>query len=101
MAKLSAVQKSKKRFKGMQHYYVKREKLKGISKNINLEYEEREQAQVALNQMSRNTSMVRHRRRCMMCGRPRGVYRKFALCRLCLRSALMRGLVPGAKKSSW
>ncbi len=28
---------------------------------------------------------VRHRHRCLRCGRPRAYIRKFALCRLCFR----------------
>ena len=39
--------------------------------------------------------------RCQQCGRPHAVYRKFALCRICLRQQLMIGNVPGGRKSSW
>jgi len=39
--------------------------------------------------------------RCRRCGRPRAVYRKFGLCRICLREAAHEGYVPGMKKSSW
>ena len=35
------------------------------------------------------------------CGRPRAVYRKFGLCRLCLRRAGPRGEIPGVTKASW
>jgi small subunit ribosomal protein S14 len=37
--------------------------------------------------------------RCNRCGRPRAVYRKFGLCRICLRE--LQGAVPGMTKSSW
>ncbi len=40
-------------------------------------------------------------RRCEVCGRSRAVYRKFKLCRICLRSMANRGLIPGVKKASW
>lgn len=40
-------------------------------------------------------------RRCELCGRPRAVYRKFKVCRICFRKLCLQGLVPGAKKSSW
>jgi len=43
----------------------------------------------------------RRERRCAMCGRPRGVYRKFKLCRICFREMCHEGVIPGAKKSSW
>ncbi|QQR90440.1 MAG: type Z 30S ribosomal protein S14 [Myxococcales bacterium] len=44
---------------------------------------------------------VRHRNRCKCCGRPRGFYRKFQLCRICLRKLALAGDVPGVTKSSW
>ena len=40
-------------------------------------------------------------RRCNFCGRPRAVYRKFGLCRICLREAAHKGEIPGMRKSSW
>lgn len=40
-------------------------------------------------------------RRCALCGRPRAVYRKFKVCRICFRDLCLNGLVPGAKKASW
>ena len=39
--------------------------------------------------------------RCRRCGRPRAYYRKFGLCRLCLRELAHKGYVPGMTKSSW
>ena len=39
--------------------------------------------------------------RCRKCGRPRAVYRKFGLCRICLREAAHKGYIPGMTKSSW
>ena len=39
--------------------------------------------------------------RCRRCGRPRAVYRKFGLCRLCLRELAHNGFIPGMTKSSW
>ena len=44
---------------------------------------------------------VRVRNRCKVCGRPRGFYRKFQLCRICLRMLALQGEVPGVTKSSW
>jgi small subunit ribosomal protein S14 len=44
---------------------------------------------------------VRHRNRCKVCGRPRAYYRKFELCRVCLRKFALAGDVPGVTKSSW
>jgi small subunit ribosomal protein S14 len=39
--------------------------------------------------------------RCSRCGRPRAVYRKFGLCRICLRELAHDGFIPGMTKSSW
>ena len=39
--------------------------------------------------------------RCRRCGRPRAVYRKFGLCRICLRDLAHQGVIPGMTKSSW
>jgi small subunit ribosomal protein S14 len=44
---------------------------------------------------------VRHRNRCKLCGRPRAVYRKFGICRICFRNLASGGLIPGVKKASW
>ncbi|MDJ0766453.1 MAG: type Z 30S ribosomal protein S14 [Myxococcota bacterium] len=44
---------------------------------------------------------VRHRNRCPLCGRPRGFYRKFNMCRICLRQLAHRGEIPGVIKASW
>ena len=40
-------------------------------------------------------------RRCQLCGRPRAVYRKFRVCRICLRNMANEGKVPGMMKASW
>ena len=39
--------------------------------------------------------------RCRNCGRSRAYYRKFGLCRLCLRKQAHQGYVPGMSKASW
>jgi small subunit ribosomal protein S14 len=39
--------------------------------------------------------------RCQICGRPRAVYRKFGVCRICFRNLAEEGLIPGVKKASW
>lgn len=44
---------------------------------------------------------TRSHNRCRRCGRPRAYYRKFGLCRLCLREAAHKGYVPGMSKASW
>ena len=44
---------------------------------------------------------TRLRRRCALCGRPRAVYRKFRICRICLRNLASEGKIPGLRKASW
>ncbi|MCM8818700.1 MAG: type Z 30S ribosomal protein S14 [Candidatus Omnitrophica bacterium] len=44
---------------------------------------------------------VRKRNRCWRCGRSRGYYRKFGICRVCFRELAGKGEIPGVKKASW
>jgi small subunit ribosomal protein S14 len=44
---------------------------------------------------------TREYNRCSRCGRPRAYYRKFGVCRICLRELAHQGVVPGLTKSSW
>ncbi len=44
---------------------------------------------------------VRAYNRCGRCGRSRAYYRKFGVCRICLRELAHRGELPGVVKSSW
>jgi small subunit ribosomal protein S14 len=45
--------------------------------------------------------LIRIRMRCRLCGRPRAVYRKFGICRICFRDMANKGLIPGVQKASW
>jgi small subunit ribosomal protein S14 len=44
---------------------------------------------------------VRGYTRCQRCGRSQSVYKKFGLCRICLREMAHAGELPGVTKSSW
>jgi small subunit ribosomal protein S14 len=44
---------------------------------------------------------VRAYTRCQRCGRARAVYRRFGLCRICLREMAHAGEIPGMVKASW
>ncbi len=44
---------------------------------------------------------VRKYNRCSLCGRPRAYYRRFRMCRLCLRDLARKGEIPGMTKASW
>jgi small subunit ribosomal protein S14 len=49
----------------------------------------------------RPRDLIRIRMRCKICGRPRAVYRKFGVCRICFRNMASDGLIPGVRKASW
>ena len=101
MAKISIIEREKKREKTVAKYAAKRAELKKIVGDRNASDDERWQAQLQLQKLPRNASPIRLRRRCAETGRPRGVYRKFGLGRNKLREAAMRGDVPGLVKASW
>lgn len=50
---------------------------------------------------TRRKYTVRVHNRCSRCGRPHGYYRRFGLCRICLRELALEGKIPGMVKSSW
>lgn len=70
-----------------------------IKKSQDLDVVMKAQAELAL--LPINSNPVRHSTRCNQCGRTHAVYRKFGLCRICLRQQLMVGNVTGGRKSSW
>jgi len=44
---------------------------------------------------------VRAYNRCQICGRARGYFRDFAICRLCFRKLAANGEIPGVTRASW
>jgi small subunit ribosomal protein S14 len=101
MAKLALINREEKRHKTVLKYAAKRAALIAKIKDTKLSDEERISARLALQQLPRNASPVRERSRCSLTGRPRGVFRKFGLCRNKLREIAFRGEVPGMTKASW
>ena len=101
MAKLSMLEREKKRNKVVRRCADKRAKLKAIVKSPTTNYDEKQDAMLQLQKMPRNASPVRLRNRCSLTGRPKGYYRKFGLGRNKLREAAMRGDIPGLVKASW
>ena len=101
MAKTSLIKKNNRRKDLIDKFKSKRLKLKKQLKNKKLSMEERLQIQFKLNELPRSSSMVRHRNRCELTGRPRGVYRKFGLSRIKIRELSLDGKLPGVIKSSW
>lgn len=101
MAKKSMIAREKKRNAIVSKYATKRKALKEIIRNPNTSFEEKENAQVKLQKLPRDSSSARLRNRCSLTGRPHGYYRKFGLGRNKLRESTMRGDVPGVVKASW
>jgi len=101
MAKKSIIARNNKRIKMYERNAAKRLALKKIRNDKSKTLEERFSAQLQLAALPRNSSRVRIRNRCLLTGRPRGVYSKFQLSRICLRTLAAECKLPGVKKSSW
>ncbi len=101
MAKVSMINREKRRAKLAAKYAKKRAELKAVIADPEVGFDEKQQAMFALQKLPRDSSPVRQRNRCQVTGRPRGFYRKFGLSRNKLREATMRGDVPGLRKASW
>jgi small subunit ribosomal protein S14 len=101
MAKISMIERERKRNEMVKRFAKKRAEIKARIGDRNLSVQERQLAQAQLHKLPRNASPARLRNRCRMTGRPHGYYRKFGLGRNKLREAAMRGDIPGLVKSSW
>ncbi len=101
MAKKSAVEKNKRRARLVAKYAKRRAELKSLAKDPTRMPEERFAARIRLAKLPRNSSPTRVRSRCLVSGRPRGVYRKLKMSRIALRELASQGQVPGMVKSSW
>jgi small subunit ribosomal protein S14 len=101
MAKLSLINREKKREALVAKFAAKRAELNAAINNQALSEEERYDARLKLQALPRNANPTRLRNRCQLTGRPRGVYSRFGLGRSKLRDAAMNGQVPGLVKASW
>jgi small subunit ribosomal protein S14 len=101
MAKKSMIAREAKRANLVKKLQAKRNTLKEIIRSPNSSFEDKENAQLQLQKLPRDSSKSRLRNRCNLTGRPHGYYRKFGLSRNKLREATMRGDVPGVTKASW
>ena len=101
MAKLSLINREKKRADLVKKYAGKRAELKAIIDDQSKSEEERYEARLKLQALPRNANPTRQRNRCALTGRPRGTFRKFGLARTNIREIAMRGEIPGMTKASW
>lgn len=101
MAKKAMVERDLKRRKLAKKFAAKRARLKALIADENTPSDEKFDAVMKLSELPRNASPVRHRNRCAVTGRPRGVYRKLKMSRIALRELGSQGKIPGLVKSSW
>jgi small subunit ribosomal protein S14 len=101
MAKLSSIEKNKKRERMTKQYAERRKKLKAVARDKNRPMEERFAATLQLAKLPRNGSATRIHNRCTITGRPKAYYRKLKMSRIALRDLGSKGLIPGLLKSSW
>ena len=101
MAKMSTVERNKKRRRLVGSLATKRSRLTAIIMDRKTTAEDRFDAVLKLAQVPRNSAKVRIRNRCELTGRPRATYRKFKRARIKLRELASDGQIPGMVKSSW
>jgi len=101
MAKLSMINREKKRALTVKKFAAKRAALMALIQDQSKSEEARYEARLALQKLPRNASPTRMRSRCEITGRPRGTFRMFGLARAKIREAAFRGEIPGLTKASW
>jgi len=101
MAKVSMIEREKKRQRLVAKYAAKRAELKAIANDETKSMEERFSARMKLAELPRNSAPTRLHNRCQVTGRPRAYYRKLKMSRIALRDLASRGQIPGMVKSSW
>ena len=89
MAKISWLERNKRKAATVKKFAAKRAELKA----------RRDYAGLA--KLPRNASPTRLVNRCSMSGRRHGYLRKFGCSRLTFREAALNGLSPGVVKASW
>jgi small subunit ribosomal protein S14 len=101
MAKLALINREEKRRALVAQFAKKRAALLAVINDASLSDVERYAARLKLQQLPRNASPSRLRNRCQLTGRPRGVFRKFGMCRNKIRELAFEGQIPGVVKASW
>ena len=89
MAKMSWIERNKKKAETVKKYAAIRADLKA----------RRDYA--GLSKLPRNANPVRVVNRCSMTGRRHGYLRKFGCSRMTFREGALSGLIPGVTKASW
>ena len=101
MAKLSLIQREKKREQLVAKFAKKHAELSAVANDAKRSDEERYAARLELQKLPRNSYPTRLRNRCELTGRPRGTFRQFGLGRNKIRELAFKGDIPGVVKASW
>lgn len=101
MAKVSMIEREKKRQKLVDKYAAKRAALKEQLRDENASLSDRVKVSMKLAKLPRNSSATRLHNRCQVSGRPKAYYRKLKMSRIALRDLASVGQIPGMVKSSW
>jgi small subunit ribosomal protein S14 len=101
MAKTALINREQKRRRTVKKYAAKRAELQAIIADSARSDEDKMAARLKIQALPRDASPSRLRNRCALTGRPRGVFRKFGLCRNKIREFAMNGDIPGVIKASW
>lgn len=101
MAKRCMIVKEGNRAQLIKKYAERRAALRKIIRDQNVSLDEKMAAQQKMQKLPKNSNPTRLRNRCLLTGRPRGVYRRFGLGRNKLRELVMSGQIPGITKASW
>jgi small subunit ribosomal protein S14 len=101
MAKVSMIEREKKRQKLVDRYAAKRAALKEQLRDENASLSDRVKVSMKLAKLPRNSSATRLHNRCQVSGRPKAYYRKLKMSRIALRDLASVGQIPGMVKSSW
>jgi len=101
MAKVSLIERERKRTRLVAKYAAKHKALKAVAGSAKHSDAEREAARLALQKLPRNANPTRQRNRCELTGRARGTFRQFGLARAKVRELAFAGQIPGVVKASW
>lgn len=101
MAKKGRIERNNRVLKTIQKDAKKRSNVVSVLKSVIASQDEKFSAMITLQGFSRDGSATRHRKRCLLTGRSRGVYSKFGLSRNMIRHYASFGQISGLKKSSW
>lgn len=100
MSKKALIERQKKREFFVEKYHEKRQKInQQIKKEKSIQ--KKFQLQQKIQKLPRDSSSVRLHSRCILSGRPKGVFRDFQLSRHFLREMALLGFLPGIQKASW